>query len=100
MQLDKSISSADLNVVKCSFGRDLNARRTVQLALPEFLLLAIEARLLEANEGADEDEMITLDDFVEAELIGVVSLHDVATLDRQAPGFAQAVSRWLASLDE
>jgi len=83
------------NIVDGGFRRDLAARRRLQLDLPEFLVCALEARVAEANYGAVSDELCTLDDYIESELVNLITLRDVAELEGQLPGFAQAVQDWI-----
>lgn len=83
------------NVHRGSFGLDLTARRSVNIDLPEFLVRALEARVAEANDGAAPEERCSLDELIESELVNVVTLRDVAELDIQLPGFAEAVHQWL-----
>ena len=52
MRQDGTSEGGRTNVYSGSFCRDLTARRTVRLELPEFLVFALEARVAEANEGA------------------------------------------------
>ena len=82
-------------VTRLSKQRNLSARRTVTLELPEFFLSALEHRLAEANEGATPDEALTLDQIVEVDLANGLSLAEVAHLERDIPGISAAVSRWL-----
>lgn len=83
------------NIVNGGFRRDLAARRRLQLDLPEFLVCALEARVAEANDGAQPDEYCTLDHYIESELVNLVTLRDVAELEGQLPGFAKAVQDWI-----
>jgi len=80
-------------------GADLSSRRPVTLCLPEFLVRALECRVAEANEGAMEIEKVTLEHLVEIELAGIVSLADVANLERVIPGISNAVTRWLIDIE-
>jgi hypothetical protein len=77
------------------FQRDLNATCEVTFRLPAFLICALEARVAEANTSG---EPCTLNDYVETELVNLVSLRDVAELDAHLPGFASAVQRWIEAL--
>ncbi|HEX7153503.1 MAG TPA: hypothetical protein VF618_18595 [Thermoanaerobaculia bacterium] len=79
-------------------SRDLTARRIVQLELPEFLLCALESRVAEANVGAPMDDLASLNDYVESELVNIITLRDVAELETDFPGFAGAVQQWLAEM--
>jgi hypothetical protein len=88
------------SVVKGSFGRKLQSRRTLQIELPEFLIRALEARLAEANEGATIEERCSLDHLIESELVNLISLRDVAELEMVIPGFTGAVQRWLVEVGE
>ncbi|HEX8409543.1 MAG TPA: hypothetical protein VF883_11795 [Thermoanaerobaculia bacterium] len=77
------------------FRRHLAARRSVTLDLPEFLLYALEARVSEANVDEPAENQSTLSDYIETELVNLITLRDVAELDMSAPGFAEAVQSWL-----
>lgn len=79
-------------------GVDLKARRHVTLELPEFLLRAFECRVTEANEGAAEEERLTLDNVVEVGLAASLSLAEIAHLERAVPGIGVAVSQWLSEI--
>lgn len=80
-------------------GRDLSSRRAVCLSLPEFLLRALESRVAEANDGAQEAEKVTLEHLIEIELAGVLSLAEVANLERAMPGISLAVTKWLNDIE-
>jgi len=79
---------------------DLSMRRLVQLELPEFLIRALERRVAEANEDAPIAEHATLNDYVESELVNIITLRDVAELEIEIPGFGAAVQLWLQELRE
>lgn len=83
--------------VASPFRRDLTARREVTVNLPEFLICALEARVAEAN---GEGEPCTLNDYIESELVNLITLRDVAELNGYIPGFASAVQRWVEALRE
>jgi len=87
-------------VVAGTFRRDLRARRPLQLELPEFLVIALETRVAEANATAPLHDRCTLNDYIETELVNIVTLRDVAELDLQVPGFAEAVHEWLVQMRE
>jgi hypothetical protein len=79
------------------FRRDLSARRAIELELPEFVLFALEQRVAEANAASASGEAATLNDYVEPELVNLITLRDVGELEELAPGFATAVQRWLGA---
>lgn len=83
------------NVQQGSFGPNLLARRSLSIDLPEFLIRALEARVAEANDGVVPEEHCSLDHYIESELVNLVTLRDVAELEIQLPGFAEAVHQWL-----
>jgi hypothetical protein len=80
------------------FPRDLSARRPIELLLPEFVLFVLEQRVAEANAESPPGEAATLNDYVESELVNLITLRDVGELEEVAPGFATAVQRWLRAL--
>jgi len=101
----RSLPSSSSNVPtggvrRGTFGRDLCARRVVEIELPEFLICALEARLSEVNVGAEPEEVCSMQNLIESELVGLVSVRDVAALDAVVPGFASAVQNWLSELRE
>jgi hypothetical protein len=81
-----------------SFARDFQTRRIIEVELPEFLIYALEQRVIEANDGAPPDEISTLDQYIESELANLITVRDVAELDAAAPGFAIAIQRWLKEI--
>jgi hypothetical protein len=95
-----SITSHPTRLLHGRFGRDLSARRVLQIELPEFLICALEARLTEVNVGAKPDELCSLHNLIESELVSLVSVRDVAELESAVPGFAMAVQQWLSELRE
>jgi len=101
----KKPTSADANeraakVVPILRTRNFSARRVVELKLPEFLLCALECRVAEANADAPADDRSSLNDYVESELVNIITLRDVAELEGTFPGFASAVQEWLAEMGE
>jgi hypothetical protein len=82
-------------LLRPSFARDLHSRRTIEVELPEFLICALELRVAEANEDAPADERLTVADYVESELLNLLSVRDVVVIDQNLPGFADAVRDWL-----
>jgi len=92
--------TSDSNVHHGVFGSSLLARRSVNLDLPEFLIRALEAHVAEANDGAAPEERCSLDHYIESELVNLVTLRDVAELELQLPGFAEAVHQWLIEMRE
>jgi hypothetical protein len=95
---DGQASMSRDSVIAGNFRRDLSARRSFTLDLPEFLLYALEARVLEANDGESGEDQSTLNDYIETELVNLITLRDVAELDLTAPGFAEAVQSWLNNM--
>ena len=74
----------------------LLARRTITVGLPEFLLRAFECRIAEANEGADDDDRVELEQIIEMQLAEALSLGEVAHLERQIQG--PGAHRWPVEL--
>lgn len=85
------------NVLEGPCRRDLRSRRCVQLELSEFVLCALEARVAEANADSPADQC-TVDEYIEPELVNLITIRDVAELEMRHPGFAEAVQDWLAAL--
>jgi hypothetical protein len=82
------------------FGRPLEFRRVLEVDLPEFVIFALEARLAEANAGATAEELSTLNELIESELVNLISLRDVAELEAGVPGFMDAVRQWVMDVGE
>ncbi len=80
--------------------RELSARRPVELQLPEFLICALEARVAEANEELPPHDAASLNDYVESELVNIITVRDVAELEARYPAFAAAVQRWVHDIQE
>ena len=87
-------------ILVAPFQRDLTARRSLTIELPEFVICALETRVGEANEQAPPHERSTLTDYIETELVNLVTLRDVAELEYRIPGFARAVNQWLHEIGE
>jgi hypothetical protein len=81
-----------------SFGPDLQRRRVIAIDLPEFLILALESRVEEANDGVVPAELCTLGQYIESELVNLVTLRDIAELETRRPGFAEAVHQWIIEM--
>lgn len=71
----------------------LNSRRSFQMELPEFLILALEQQAEDARASAQAP--VDLRAIIEWHLAEVLSLQDVARMERRIPGFAAAVRTWL-----
>ena len=80
--------------------RDLSARRSITVDLPEFLICALEHRVAEANAAPPADEHVTLEHLVEWQLAEGLSIGEVALLEREFPGISSAVSRWFEEIRE
>jgi hypothetical protein len=78
---------------------NLNRRETLEIELPVFLVRALQERVNEANEDADEEERVDLNHLIEVQLAECVTIADVARLERDMPGMSVAVSRWLAEIE-
>ena len=79
--------------------RTLASRRRVTVTLPEFVVRALEYRVMEANQIQVPGDDVSFNNIVEWYLAGAISVRDVAVLDQQMPGFASAVQRWLNDTD-
>lgn len=80
--------------------RQLADRREISVELPEFLIVLLEHRVNEANDGASEDERVTISHFVEYQVAEMLTIRDVAEFDMQMPGFSEAVQRWLRTAQQ
>ena len=78
---------------------DLLGRQTLEIQLPRFLIRAFEHGVAEANDGAAEQERITIDHLIEIHLAEFVSIGEVAQLEREVPGIGAAVRQWLSEVD-
>ena len=79
---------------------NLLARRTLQIDLPEFLVKALEERVVEANMNPSSSSVDAIDvnDLIEWKVAELVTVQDVALLEQRVPGFAAAVSAWVAGM--
>jgi len=68
--------------------------------LPGFLVRALQERVKQANEDADDEERVDLNHLIEVQLAECVTIADVARLKREVPGMSGAVSRWLAEIEQ
>jgi hypothetical protein len=75
----------------------LNARTTIEIEIPEFVRRALEFRVAEANAGSPPEEHADLNDIIEWYLVAPISVRDVPALEAAIPGFADALSAWLAT---
>lgn len=89
------LDGASGNLRWLTIRHDFHARRTIQIELPEFLIFALQQRVIEANSEVDETDKATLNDYVESELINLITVRDVAELEGVAPGFSSAVQAWI-----
>lgn len=93
-------SSSPSNLLGFRRERELSGRREIAIELPEFLIAVLEQRVDEANDGASEDERVTISHLVEYQVAELLSIRDVAELELQMPGFAEAVQDWLRTAQE
>lgn len=82
-------------VVLLGGRRDLHHRRPITVLLPEFVICALEAKVRAANAEVDTSLRASLDDYLESELVNLITVRDVAILEESFPGFSKAVSEWL-----
>lgn len=76
----------------------LNARRVIEVELPEFLIRALLHRVDETNFQASEDEMVSLDDVVEWCVASPICIGDIPELEKAVPGFTDALNAWLQTV--
>lgn len=79
-------------------GSTLNARTTLEIDIPEFLVRALEFRVAEANAELPDDEQVEINDVVEWYLAAPITIRDVPALEAEIPGFADALSAWLSTV--
>jgi hypothetical protein len=79
---------------------NLNRRERLEIELPGFLVRALQERVREANEDADDEERVDLNHLIEVQLAECVTIADVARLEHEVPGMSKAVSRWLAKIEQ
>jgi hypothetical protein len=83
-------------VTKFPYRTNLRDPEKLEVELPAFLVRALEHRVREANNGADESEKVSLDQVIEIQLAESVSLAEIAFLEQELHGVSAAVSRWLS----
>lgn len=77
-------------------GENLNVRREVSVALPEFAIRALQYRAEVANEGdAQDDELVTFNDVIEWCVLSPLSVKELPHLEEAVPGFTAAFTKWL-----
>ncbi|HEX7153162.1 MAG TPA: hypothetical protein VF618_16875 [Thermoanaerobaculia bacterium] len=72
----------------------LNRRRTITVDLPEFLVRAIAQRVEEANEDAQDDELVDFNDVIEWLLVTEITSKRFPCLEETIPGFTAAMASW------
>jgi hypothetical protein len=73
-------------VTRIDTNRNLSDRRRITLELPEFMIRAFQYRLAEANDGAPDEDRVTIEQFVELQLAEALSIAEVAILEERLPG--------------
>jgi len=76
-------------------AKALSRRRTIPIELPEFAIRALEHRVEMTNVGADDEEMVSLNDVVERYLLSPLSVKEMPHLEIAVPGFTAALVRWM-----
>jgi len=82
-------------VVPLNTRRNLSERRLITVTLPEFVICALQAKVAAANRDIGVPAQATIDDYLESELVNLITVRDVAVLEEQFPGFTGAVNAWL-----
>jgi hypothetical protein len=98
MQDQRARRSVTKNIVAGTFRPRLASRRRVSIELPEFVICALEARVAEANDQLETHDRATIEDYIESELVNLITVRDVAEMDAVIPGYANAVEQWLNEL--
>ena len=74
-------------------------RRRVELELPEFLVVALERFLADANRTVDDGENdMDLTEFVTSHFVDLLDPIEIELLDRDVPGFYDAVVYYLSGI--
>lgn len=81
-------------VFKRALAEPLNRRRTLSVELPDFVLRALDMRVDDANQGADEDP-VDVNDVIEWLLVSELTVATMARYEHRIPGFSAAVFAWL-----
>ncbi len=76
----------------------LNARRAIEVELPEFLIKALLYRVEETNRDASEEEVVSLEDVVEWCVASPICIGDIPELEKAVPGFTDALNAWLQTV--
>jgi hypothetical protein len=76
----------------------LNARRAIEVELPEFLVRALLYRVDEANLHASDEELVSMDDVVEWCVASPICVGDIPELEKAVPGFTDALNAWLQTV--
>jgi len=86
-------------ITRIDANRNLSSRRPITLELPEFMIRAFEYRVAAANDGATDQDRVTIEHAVELQLAETLSMAEVALLEERMPGIGAAVFRWLCEID-
>jgi hypothetical protein len=73
----------------------LNERKDLYLDLPEWVIRVLEYRVAEANDGAPDDERVSINDVVEWYLVSPLTVGEVPILEQSVPGIGHALSIWI-----
>ncbi|HEX7153416.1 MAG TPA: hypothetical protein VF618_18160 [Thermoanaerobaculia bacterium] len=73
----------------------LMRRTPVEVELPEFVVRALQHRVEVANEDAEPDEVVTLNDVIEWYLVSPLSVKELPSLESAVPGFSRAFAKWV-----
>lgn len=79
--------------------RSLTSRRAITVELPEFLVQALEARVVTANDTSEADDQVTLDELLELELAETLTIGEIALLEQTVPGISAAASNWIREIN-
>lgn len=79
----------------CRAGEVLTQRRILQIELPEFALRALAYRVAVANDDAEADETVDLNDVIEWYLISPLTVKEFPHIEEAVPGFSGAFAKWL-----
>jgi hypothetical protein len=93
-------ASTSSNLLGFRGQRQLSGRREISIELPEFLIVLLECRVREANDSAPVAERVTISHLVEYQVAELLSIREVAEMEMQLPGFAEAVQDWLRTAQE
>lgn len=85
----------EITILGKALAKPLNRRCRIILEVPEFVVRAINCRVVEANENDPDGEGVDFNDVAEWILVTEVTLRRMPILETRIPGFTAAMFLWM-----